>query len=88
MSKYLTKVIETYRVDTEAEATRLIEEAKKSNYYTLIKYDSTLKEIKEKKEVVETYYRVTLTKLIDDEKYPIADVQLSYDREGDFGSED
>ena len=35
MSKHLISTVETYRVDSEAEAAALIEEAKQSHKYTL-----------------------------------------------------
>ena len=37
MSKFLVKIVETYRVDTEDEASRLIEGAKESSNYILTK---------------------------------------------------
>ena len=38
--KYLVKAVEQYRVDSEAEAKKLIEEAKSDRNYTLSKYSS------------------------------------------------
>ena len=46
MAKYLINTTEVYRVDTEEEATELIEEAKKDSQYTLSKYSSVQKERK------------------------------------------
>ncbi len=82
MAKYLTTVTETYRVDSEDEASRLIEEAKKSNQYTLAKYSSVYKERKQKGEVIDAWYRLTLTKVFDDEKEPMNNVEVVYDTEG------
>lgn len=82
MAKYLTTVTETYRVDSEDEASRLIEEAKKSNQYTLAKYSSVYKERKQKGEVIDAWYRLTLTKVFDDEKEPMNNVEVIYDTEG------
>jgi hypothetical protein len=82
MAKYLTIVTETYRVDSEDEASRLIEEAKKSNQYTLAKYSSVYKERKQKGEVIDAWYRLTLTKVFDDEKEPMNNVEVIYDTEG------
>lgn len=82
MAKYLTIVTETYRVDSEDEASRLIEEAKKSNQYTLAKYSSVYKERKQKGEVIDAWHRVSLTKVFDDEKEPISSVSVEYDTEG------
>ena len=52
MSKYLVSTTETYRVDTESEATRAIEEAKQDGSYILGKYTSEHKERKSKGEVI------------------------------------
>ena len=71
MSKYLISVTETYRVDTEAEAAVLIDEAKKDNKYDLKKYTSQKKERKQKGDVVDEWHQVVLTKIFDDEKEPI-----------------
>ena len=78
MSKYLISVTETYRVDTEAEAAVLIDEAKKDNKYDLKKYTSQKKEIKQKGEVVDEWHQVVLTKIFDDEKEPIGAATVEY----------
>ena len=49
MSKYLISTTEVYRVDSEQEAAKLIEEAKHSDKYTLSKYSSVYKERKQNK---------------------------------------
>lgn len=82
MAKHLLSVTELYRVDSEAEAAALIEEAKESHKYTLSKYSSVYKERKQKGEVVDAWHRVSLTKVFDDEKEPIASVAIEYDTEG------
>ena len=48
--KYLISSVETYRVDTEGEATQLINDSKAANEYTLSKYNCERKDIKEKGE--------------------------------------
>jgi hypothetical protein len=78
MSKHLISVTEVYRVDNEDQAARLIEDAKNSNQYTLSKYSSVHKERKQKGEVVDEWYRLTLTKVFDDEKEPISEVSIEY----------
>lgn len=78
MSKYLISVTETYRVDTEAEAAVLIDEAKKDNKYDLKKYISQKKERKQKGEVVDEWHQVILTKIFDDEKEPIGAASVEY----------
>lgn len=71
MSKYLISKTEVYRADTENEAGALIESAKKSSDYTLTKYSRDYKEKKQKGDVVDSWYKVSLTKVYDDEKEPI-----------------
>lgn len=76
--KYLLKTVETYRVATEDEAKRLIEEAKKDKNFTLVKYLSEMREQKSKGEVIDSWYRVTLTKAFTDEKEPDTTVTITY----------
>lgn len=78
MAKYLIKVDETYRADSETEAAALINEAKEDNSFVLTKYTSVQRQIKQKGEVVEEYYRVTLTKMFADEKEPNVQVNIDY----------
>lgn len=78
MAKYLINVVETYRVDGEDEAAKLIEEAKESSQYTLAKYSSQYKERKQKGEVIDAWHRVTLHKVFEDEKEPMGSVEISY----------
>ena len=80
MSKYLIKSQEQWRVDTESEAKALIEEEKKEKSSTLAKYSSEYKEQKQKGEVVQSWYRVTLNKVFQDEKEPDSYVNVSYDK--------
>lgn len=81
MSKYLISTVETYRVDTEAEATKAIEEAKNDGSYTLGKYTSEHKERKSKGEIVDEYWKLSLTKLFNDIKEADTPVTVSYEVE-------
>lgn len=81
MSKYLVSTTETYRVDTESEATRAIEEAKQDDSYVLGKYTSEHKERKSKGEVIDEYWKLTLTKLFNDIKEPDSIVNVNYEVE-------
>ena len=76
--KYLVKTTEQYRVDSEAEAKKLIEEAKAESGYTLSKYSSEYKCTKSKGEVVDDWYRVQLIKEFNQEKEPSCSVEVSY----------
>lgn len=84
MSTFLIKTVEIYRADSEVEATKLIEEAKRSNKYILNKSTSTLKERKQKGEIVDSWYRVELHKIFDDEKEPIGDAKIKYATGGEL----
>lgn len=77
--KYLISTQETYRVDTEEEVQKLIEEAKKDGRYSLAKYTRAYKDKKQKGEIVESWYRVSLTKEFNEEKEPDRFVEVSYE---------
>lgn len=82
MSKYLIKVDETYRADTEAEAAQIINEAKQDGRFELAKYTSVKRCRKEKGEIADEWVRVTLTKIFDEEKEPVGTTTITYDTEG------
>lgn len=77
--KYLISTVETYRVDTESEATQLIAEAKSDNKFTLSKYNCERKDIKEKGEIVGEYYKVSFTKVFNDIKDPVVETTVAYE---------
>lgn len=81
MAKYLISTVETYRVDTEKEAVTAIEEAKSDNHYILGKYSSEYKEKKSKGEIIDEYYKVTLTKKFNDINDPITETKVKYGEE-------
>ena len=76
---YITKVTEEHRVNSEAEAARIIDEAKRDKRFTLLKSSTVYKTIKEKKEIIEEYWVTTLVKQFTDPKYPDCVVTVSYD---------
>ena len=78
MSKYLLETIEKYRVDSESGVSLLIDEAKNDNRYALAKYTSTHKERKQKGEIIDEYYVVTLVKKFDNEKEPVGEASVEY----------
>ena len=84
MSKYLLKVEEVYRADSEAEAAQIIEDAKKDDQFILSKYTSVKRERKQKGEIIDEWMRVTLTKTFTDEKEPDVQVNVTYDVEDAF----
>lgn len=75
--KYLTDVTEVYRVDSEAEADQLLETAKASG--VLNKYSCVYKERKQKGEVIDSWYKVTLNKKFTDEKEPDKQMAINYE---------
>ena len=79
MAKYLVSTTETYRVDTERESAEAIEEAKKDTTYVLGKYTNEHKERKSKGEVVDEYWKLTLTKLFNDIKEPDNIYDVAYE---------
>ncbi len=80
MSCYLIKVTEQYRCDTEEEARNLIEEAKRSNQYTVIKSSSEIKTIKQKGEIIDEWKRVMITKEFCEEKEPNSALMPIYEQ--------
>lgn len=78
MSKYLCQVQEIYRVDSEAEAAKLIEEAKKDNRFTLLKSSTEYKTVKAKGEIVDEYWKTTLVKHFTDLKEPDCTATVTY----------
>ena len=76
--KYLISTTEIYRADSEAEAVQLIEDAKKDNHFVLSKYSSQFKERKQKGEVIDSWYQVSLKKTFTDEKEPEFSTYITY----------
>lgn len=74
--KYLIDTTEIYRVDSEVEADQLLETAKASG--VLNKYSCVYKERKQKGEIIDSWYRVTLNKKFTDEKDPTTQITISY----------
>ena len=79
--RYLIQTVETYRADTEGEAQGIIAEAKASNEYNLTKYASEKKEVKSKGDIIDEYFKVTLTKVFTDIKNPEAIASVIYEVE-------
>ena len=76
--KYLISTTETYRIETEAEVMQAIEEAKQDRHFILTKHASQYKERKQKGEVVDTYFKLSLTKQFTDEKEPEFGCKIIY----------
>ncbi len=78
MAKHLIEVTEVYRVDSEDEVARIIKEAKEDDICELVKHASLKKERKVKGEVIDAWYKLSLTKRFDDEKEPCSEVSVEY----------
>ena len=76
--KYLLTTTEVYRVESENEAKKMIEEAKEEKDFILKKYTNKYKEKKQKGEVIDTYWKVSLVKTFTDEKEPQFRTVVSY----------
>lgn len=83
---YLIETTEIYRVESEDDAKELVEEAKRTS--TVAKYSCVYKEKKAKGEVVDSWYRVSITKKWDDEKDPCGSTKVSYGVTSAFSSEE
>ena len=81
INQYLISTCEVYRLESEAAVKKAIEEAKNASEYQLVKYVSEYKERKQKGEVIDSYYKLSLTKSFNDIKEPDAYVDVKYDRE-------
>lgn len=82
--KYLVKTTETYRVDSDAEVLEMVKEAKESLQWTLEGHTSKKKQVKQKGEIVDEYFMLTLTKSFNDEKEPMSDIAIIYGEEKPF----
>lgn len=80
---YLIKVTEQYRCDTEDEARNLIEDAKGSNQYSVVKSSSEIKTVKQKGEIIDEYRRVIIVKEFTMEREPNCTFMPVYTEEGE-----
>lgn len=83
MSVHLFGTVERYRCDSEDEARAFIEAQRaNTNSYELTKYSNEAKTAKQKGEVIDEWYRVTLYKNIDSEKEPVSAINvIKYEEE-------
>lgn len=77
--RYLTSVVETYRLPNDEAVKIFLEELKKDPAFTITKYSSTKKERKEKGDVVDEWVRFTVTKVFNEEKEPESIINISYE---------
>ena len=76
MSKYLINTVETFRVDSESEGKQFVEDMSDCGG-EIVKHSIEYKKQKSKGEVVQSWYRVTIKRVSNDEKDPIDSYSLS-----------
>ena len=84
--RYLTKVVETYRLSSEKEVEEFLKELKSDHRFTVAKYSSTKKEKKSKGEVIDEWIRFEVTKLFNDEAEPVDVINVNYEQKCAFNN--
>lgn len=84
--RYLTKVVETYRLSSEKEVEEFLKELKSDHRFTVAKYSSTKKEKKSKGEVIDEWIRFEVTKLFNDETEPVDVINVNYEQKSAFNN--
>ena len=82
--KYLTKVVETYRLANEKEVEDFLQELKNDSRFTVAKYSSAKKEKKQRGEIIDEWIRFEVTKLFNDETEPDTPINIDYNKESAF----
>ncbi len=75
---YLLNTVNTYRVATEQEALNLRDRLNNLPYGELNTFSYTIKEVKQKGEIVDTYYVVKAKLVFNSEKEPESGVKVEY----------
>lgn len=86
--RYLTKVVETYRLSSEKEVEEFLKELKSDHRFTVAKYSSIKKEKKSKGEVIDEWIRFEVTKLFNDEAEPVDVINVNYEQKSAFNNMD
>lgn len=81
--KYLTKVVETYRLPNEAAVETFLQEFKEDPRFTIARYTSTKKERKAKGEIIDEWIHFEVTKIFNDERNPDTEIIIEY-KKGNF----
>ena len=84
MSKYLVSTTEVYRVDSENEVEEIIEKAKAQSTAKPPKHSAEYKERKQKGEIIDAWWKVTITNYFNDEKEPIDSILVNYEKGSAF----
>lgn len=81
MNKYLISAVNTVRVHTVGDVEALHEELKHNPEFELVQFSYTTKDIKEKREVVDSYAVVKYKIVFQDEKEPERQIDINYDEQ-------
>ena len=81
--KYLTKVVETYRLPNDAAVEDFLQELKEDPHFTITKYSSTKKEKKSKGEIIDEWIHFEVTKIFNNEQEPDSEIIVEY-KKGTF----
>lgn len=84
MSKYLVSTTEIYRVDSEHEVDEIVEKAKAQSTTKPPKHSAEYKERKQKGEVVDAWWKVSITNYFNDEKEPDTSIDVNYNKGSAF----
>ena len=76
--KYLITTTEVYRFSSQDEAINFIEAVKKEPGYVLTEHSVKYKDRKQKGEIIDYWWKVTLVKSFNNEKEPETDVDVEY----------
>lgn len=82
--RYLTKVVETYRLSSEREVETFLKELKEDDRFTIAKYSSQKKEKKSKGEIIDEWIRFEITKLFNEEVEPDSEIEIDYNKRSAF----
>lgn len=84
--RYLTRVVETYRLPNEKAVEDFLKELKEDPSFEVAKYSSTKKCKKSKGEIVDEWIRFEVTKIFNEESEPDSEIEIEYTRSGEFKS--
>lgn len=76
--RYLTKVVETYRLENEKEVEKFLQELKEDNTFTVAKYSSSKKQKKSKGEIIDEWIRFEVTKVFNEEAEADTIIDINY----------
>lgn len=81
--KYLTKVTEVYRLDSEHEVEVFLKELKADARFEVAKYSSVKKEKKKQGEIIDSWIHFEVTKLFNSETEPDSEIEILYRKDYD-----